>query len=257
MSGGFTQDSEDGALLDMYVLAAADVPEPRICFLPTAMGDNRGYINMFEGTFAHYPCSTDCLNVIQPSLSPKKMAEKILTSDIIYVGGGNSKSMLALWREWGIDEALKEAYEQGVVLAGCSAGLVCWFEQCITDSIADRYSVMPCLGLLSGSATPHYGSLRQKAYHKALQLDLIAPGYGVEDSVALHFENDRLIRAVSSDAEAGASYVYKSESGKIEEEPVRTEYLGDREVFEKLVGAVIFPDLMEESSPLIQEVYQE
>lgn len=84
------------------------------------------------------------------------MEDFILTKDIIYVGGGNTKNLLALWKEWGLDIILKKAWNQGIVLAGISAGSICWFEAGVTDSYGDRLEPIKCLGFLKGSNCPHY-----------------------------------------------------------------------------------------------------
>jgi len=92
------------------------------------------------------------------SIYDREDQEKVLDQDVIYVGGGNTRALLVLWREWGLDRVLREAWESGIVLAGISAGSICWFEHGITDSIAGRLTAMPCLGLLAGSNCPHYDS---------------------------------------------------------------------------------------------------
>src|SRR5690606_14662605 len=115
------------------ILQSAQKRNPTICFLPTASGDDVGIIHLFMHTFKKYPCVPKYLNILSPNV--KHMDDFLLSSDIIYVGGGNTKSMLALWKEWGIDKILKQAYESGIILSGVSAGFVCWFETCITDSI--------------------------------------------------------------------------------------------------------------------------
>ncbi len=102
----------------------------------------------------------------------------VLAQDVVYVGGGNTKSMLAVWREWGLIEILKEAYGSGIVLGGQSAGAICWFEQGVTDSWADRLRPLDCMGFLPGSCCPHYdGEVeRRPAYHALIQQGQIRSG---------------------------------------------------------------------------------
>jgi len=98
------------------------------------------------------PSWTSLFGIVKPG-----WREHLLAQDIIYVGGGNTRSMICLWREWGADEVLREAYEAGILLCGVSAGAICWFEQGVTDSVWPL-GVLPCLGLLPGSCCPHYDS---------------------------------------------------------------------------------------------------
>jgi dipeptidase E len=129
----------------------------------------------------------------------------------LYVGGGNTKSLIALWKEWELDRILKEAGENGIILAGLSAGSICWFEQGVTDSIPGQLFVLQCLGLLKGSNCPHYDSEpeRRPAYHQLLSQGLISPGYATDDNVGLHFVGDKLEKIVSSRPQAKAYRVEK------------------------------------------------
>jgi peptidase E len=149
-----------------------------------------------------------------------------MAQDIIYVGGGNTKSMLALWREWGLDEILHEAWYKGIVLAGLSAGAICWFEQGVTDSIPGQLNPLPCLGFLSGSCCPHYDGQteRRPAYHHLMNEGKITPGYGIDESAALHFIGDELNCVVSANSEAKAYRVAKI-SGEIREETIMPRHL--------------------------------
>lgn len=241
--GGFTM--ERSPLLDLYVLASSPNKNPEICFLPTASADNAGYIEYFENVFGQYPCKPKHLEIFSPSV--RNMEKFLLTSDIIYVGGGNTKSMLALWREWGVDKILKQAYEQGTVLAGVSAGFVCWFEECVTDSIPHKYTAMSCLGFLKGSGCPHYTNAkgRPEAYHRLLEKGSISDGYAADDGVALHFVDGKLERAVSSRSDAGAYHLYRDMNLKVEEELIKPLYLGEEENFQKFIDLPLFAELRE------------
>lgn len=241
--GGFTM--ETSPLLDLYVLAASTKHNPSICFLPTASGDNSGYIHHFNSVFGEMPCQTSYLSVVNPTI--RNMEKLLLDSDIIYVGGGNSKSMLGLWREWGIDKVLTEAYKQGVILAGVSAGFVCWFNKCVTDSIPHTYTALDCLGLLPGTGCPHYNhGGRREAFHKLLNSGKVENGYAADDSVALHFIDGKFARAVSSDPEAKAYYVHK-ENDTITEDIIVPAYLGEEVNFNKYIMSII------DTEPMIQD----
>jgi dipeptidase E len=238
--GGFMM--ENNPLLDLYILAAAKKDNPKICFLPTASGDDPGCIHHFEQVFGTYPCVPTYLSVMHPNVSD--MAEVLLESDIIYVGGGNTKSMLGLWREWGVDKILKQAYEKGVILAGVSAGFVCWFEECVTDSIPGKFTSMNCLGLLPGSGCPHYDGQegRPAAYHKLLADGTVSNGYAADDGVGLHFIDGKLYKVISSRENATAYRVSREMSGKTEEEALVPEYLGSDENFNKYIMSTLFKD---------------
>lgn len=150
-----------------------------------------------------------------------------MEQDVIYVGGGNTKSMLALWREWNLDKILRKAYEKGTVLAGISAGANCWFEQCSTDSIPGKLQMLSGLGILDGSFCPHYDgeAERRPSLHKLMSKGKIIRGYAADDGAAAHFVEGELAFAVSSRPQAKVYRVNKLEE-KIVEEVVETRYLG-------------------------------
>ena len=151
--GGFSMEP-DNLALDRYVLQQAQKPVPSVCFLPTASADSESYCMRFLTAFSTFECHPSYMSLFK--LPTRDVEGFLLSKEVIYVGGGNTKSMLALWREWGLDVILRKAWEQGVVLAGLSAGAICWFEQGVTDSIPGDLTALPCLGLLAGSCCPHY-----------------------------------------------------------------------------------------------------
>ena len=120
-------------------------------------------------------------------------------ADIIFVGGGNTKSMLAVWKEWKLDKLLMKAYNRGVVLSGVSAGAICWFETGVTDSWASNLNVIDCLGMLKGSCCPHYNSEknRRPSVHKYITEKRLSSVYAIEDGAAVHFKNDVAYKNIS------------------------------------------------------------
>jgi len=231
--GGFTMEPKN-PLLDLYILGAAPVKNPKICLLATASGDNPQYHYFFETVFSQYPCRPVTLETFSPTVAD--MEDFLLDCDIIYVGGGNTKSMLAVWREWGIDLILKQAYEKGIILAGVSAGFVCWFEQCLTDSIPNKFTAMNCLGILPGSSCPHYDGQegRTVAYKSLIKKDILSSGYAADDGVGLHFVDGKLINCVSSRKNVAGYHVYKN-NDIIKEDLITPQYLGDDENFKKYI----------------------
>jgi dipeptidase E len=150
-----------------------------------------------------------------------------MTKQIIAMGGGgNTRSMLTLWREWGLDEIFRAAWNSGDILAGLSAGAICWFEQGVTDSVPGRLETLSCLGFLPGSCCPHYDgeSDRRPAYHRLLSRGEILPGFGVDDGAALHFVGKDLKCVVSSRPNARA-YVVEKISDEVKERPLESIYL--------------------------------
>jgi dipeptidase E len=203
--GGFSNDPEapDGRLLDQVILDATGRPNPRICFVGTAGGDVDSYVVRFYRAFAGR-AETHDLNLFYRPRHPG-LREFILGMDAIYVGGGSTLNLLAIWREHGLDAILAEAWQAGVVLAGMSAGFVCWFEWPVTDSFGDG-SLRPIrgLGLLPGSACAHYGDpMRRSTYPRLVREGLVA-GVAAEDGVALVFDGTSLVEAVSSSADGHA-----------------------------------------------------
>ena len=222
--GGFSMEPEN-SLLDKYILEQAGKKTPKICFIPTASGDADGYIERFYESFRKLDCYPAHLSLFSPNFPD--LEEYVLMQDILYVGGGNTRNMLVLWREWGLDTILRKAYEQGMILAGLSAGSNCWFEEGHTDPINAPLRKIDCLGFLPGSHCPHYNGEeeRRPSYKALVGKGEMKPGYAVDDSCALHFIDGELERAVSSKPEAKA-YTVNAEGGFAVETELATVYLG-------------------------------
>ena len=221
--GGFSMEPGNPAM-DRYIRDQSGKAHPKVCFLPTAGGESPEYIIRFYEAFTALECHPSHLSLF--SLLTADLASFLLEKDIIYVGGGNTKSMLALWREWRLDEILRQAWEAGVVLAGLSAGAICWFEQGVTDSVPGQLGPLDCLGYLEGSCCPHYDAEteRRPAYHRLLRTGAIEPGYALDDGAALHFIGESLHRVVTSRPEAQAHAV-KVVAGDIREQSLENTYL--------------------------------
>lgn len=197
--GGFVTTSSDDKAKNIgnYIIEQSGKKNPKICFLPQASAESKEYTVWFYKTFlalGAQPSDVSLFGRVAPTWK-----EQLLTSDIIYVGGGNTRSMLALWREWGVDTVLRQAYEQGTVLAGVSAGAICWFEQGITDSVWPL-GVLDCLGFLQGSCCPHYdGEPERRPAYLAFSLNNeVLPGIALQDHVAAHFIDGTLHRVVAA-----------------------------------------------------------
>ena len=185
MGGGSFSAEPEGSRLDAYVLALSGQPRPKICFLPTASGDAAVYITKFYEAFGERAQAAHLGLFGRPRTD---MAAVLTGQDIIYVGGGNTANMLAVWRVHGIDRILREAWERGVILTGVSAGMICWFEAGVTDSFGPLAALRDGLGFLSGSACPHYdGEMDRRPTYQSLVRAGFAEGYAADDGAALHF----------------------------------------------------------------------
>ena len=211
---GFLAEPRNYAL-EKYILDQTGKERPNVLMIPTARGDDAEYVAKFHAAFGELGASTQHLPLFHRTPDLRSL---LLAQDAIFVGGGNTKSMLAVWREWGLPEILKLAHDSGVVLGGQSAGAICWFEEGVTDSWADRLRPLDCMGFLPGSCCPHYDgeAERRPAYHAFVLGGEIKPGYAIEDAVAVHFKNGRLERVVSKKAGATAYYV-SAEEGPVKE----------------------------------------
>lgn len=220
--GGFLAEPRNSAL-EKYILDQTGKERPNVLMIPTARGDNADYVAKFHAAFSALGAKTQHLPFFDRTPDLRSL---ILAQDAIFVGGGNTKSMLAVWREWGLPQLLEEAYESGIVLGGQSAGAICWFEQGVTDSWADRLRPLDCMGFLAGSCCPHYdGEVeRRPAYHALVKSGDLKAGYAIEDAVAAHFRNGHLERVVSKKHGARAYYVSVDE-GIMKEEPLEVTLL--------------------------------
>ena len=175
--------------IEKYIINQSKSKNPKICFIPTATGDDNGYINNFYRAFNSLACIPSDISFFKRTIDLRK---HILDQDIIFVGGGNTKSMLAVWREWGLDVILKEAYDKGVIMSGVSAGAICWFEQGITDSWSHDLAIMDCLGFVNGTCCPHYDEEpnRRPFVSHALKNKSIDSCISIEGFNALHLVDD-------------------------------------------------------------------
>ncbi len=224
--GGFSMEPEN-PLLDLYVLSLARRQPPKVCFVPTASGDAQSYRDRFYCAFAKFECSPIHLSLFEPPATDLRAF--VMEQDVIYVGGGNTRNLLALWCEWGLDRIFYEAGQAGTVLSGVSAGSICWFEEGVTDSYSKTdLRPLQCLGFLSGSNCPHYDGepLRRPTYQELIREGRLKSGYGVDDSAALHFVDGELVKVVSSRQKATAYFVQRAVDG-IRERSLKAEFLGD------------------------------
>jgi dipeptidase E len=183
--------------------AVLELAGPRVCFVPTASGDEEWQLVRFYESFGHRAAASHV------SFNPwprDDLREHVLSQDVIYVSGGNTANALAVWRVHGFDRVLREAWARGILLCGWSAGMICWFEAGVTDSFGPQLEGMrDGLGFLPGSACPHYdGEERRRSVYTELVANGFPPGYAADDGAALHFVGTALqeVVAVADDARA-------------------------------------------------------
>jgi dipeptidase E len=224
--GGFSMEPEN-PLLDEFVLSLARSPSPRVCFVPTASGDADGYVARFYRAFSALDCRPTDLALFERTV--EDLEPFVLSQDVVYVGGGNTAAMLAVWRAHGLDGILARAWTEGVVLCGLSAGMNCWFEESVTDSFgaARLAALSDGLGLLPGSCCPHYDGeeKRRPAFHRFIESGELSGGWAADDGAALVFSGTTLDEVVSSRAGAAAYRVEKDGSG-VGERRLDARYLG-------------------------------
>jgi len=213
--GGFSLDPDD-PILDRYILEQTKKARPKVCFLPQAGSESVEYLIKFYRSFAALGAEPSDLSLFR--LPTADLADFLLKKDVLYVGGGNTKSMLALWRAWELDVILRQAWEAGVVLAGLSAGAICWFESGVTDSVPGALTALPCLGFLPGSCCPHYDMepYRRPSYHRLVREGQLGPGYALDDGAAIHFVEGEAHAVLSSRPDATAYQVVR-EDGAVHE----------------------------------------
>jgi dipeptidase E len=231
MGGGGFQMEPDNPLLDDHVLALAREGSgrqvPRICLIPTATGDDHEVIADFERLFAAPRAEPRVLRLF--GRTDDDLAAVLREQDAVYVPGGSTENLLALWRLHGLDGALREAWEDGVVLAGMSAGAICWFDAATTDSFGPTLRPLRGgIGILEGTFIPHlHGEAQRLPLLRRLVADRTIPsGYGVDDGAALVFRDRELVEVVTSRKDSGACRVEPDGAGGATETPLPTRYLG-------------------------------
>jgi dipeptidase E len=231
-SGFLSEEPWVEPVIARHLFSLTGKAEPRICLLATASGDSSAIIETFYRIMGRYPCRASHLNMFAPSTSD--FARFFSGHDIVYVAGGATRNLMSVWKDWKLDEALRTAWDAGVILSGESAGLNCWFESCITDSLPEKLLPLSCLGFLKGSACPHYDPQldRPALFNRPLLFrSLIAsgeipgPGIAVQSHVALHYVEDQLVDVVTDKKGSRAFKVERVPNGYLET-PIDARYIG-------------------------------
>ena len=214
--GGF---SDDDPRLDRYVVDLAGTSSTKVCFVPTASGDATAYVERFEDACVSRGWTSSVLTLFDRHVAD--VGAFLGEQDVIYVGGGNTANMLAVWRIHGVDAALRAAWEAGVVLCGVSAGGNCWFDASTTDSygIGRADALEDGLGFLEGSFCPHYDGEpeRRPSFHRLVASGALPGGIACDDLAAVHFSGTQLVEAIAAEPRAGAYRVKRSGAQAVEE----------------------------------------
>jgi peptidase E len=195
-----------------------------VCFLPTAVGDDPAAIVSF---YERFPASLSEPSHLELFGVPRAgIREHLLAQDAIYVSGGNSANMLAVWRVHGVDGVLREAWDAGIVLGGPSAGALCWFEGAVTDSFGPDLALLDDgLGFLRGSFCPHYdGEPERRPTYERLIREGLAAGYAADDAVGIHFRGTELAEVVS-EREGATAYRVELVGDDVRETPLEARLL--------------------------------
>jgi aminopeptidase N len=203
--GGFGRNPNHRKI-EKYILELTGKEKPNVVFFPTASAENQAYIIQFYKCFTKMSCEPSHVTFFQRT---PRLDSIINKADVIYVGGGNTKSMLAVWQEWKLDKLLLKAYNNGKILCGVSAGAICWFEQGITDSWASNLNVMDCLGFLPEMACPHYQEEKDRRpdVHKMLKQGKCGPGWAIDGGAAIHFKNGKYYKSIQFYSDSYVHYV--------------------------------------------------
>jgi len=209
-----------------YTAELTGKERPKICFLPTALGDNQGYIDFWYQQCEGLSLDPYVMKVWVDSYGEQRSFDEILLGmDAIMVGGGNTLNMLGIWKAQGIDNILRQAYKNGIVLAGGSAGSLCWFNAGTSDSRPKELSIVEGLSFLDFSHCPHYSSepTRRPMYHQNIVIGQLTDGYACDDLSGVIFVNDEYSHAMTLMSEHNSYFVYKKE-GLIVEQKLDAEF---------------------------------
>lgn len=200
----FQMRPENEALHD-YIVSLLDRAEPRICLMPTASGDPQDQISAFHSAMERRGCVPSSISLFRLGDRPVDFAEHLLAQDAIYVTGGSMVNLLALWREHGIDEIMREAHDRGILLCGYSAGSMCWFEAGVSRG-GGAPAPFNGIGLLEGSHCVHYSQdpARRDAYRRSIGSGEIPAGLALDDHAAALLRDGELVEAVRATETASA-----------------------------------------------------
>ena len=196
--GGFSMSDDGCSLIDDYLIQLTGAERPKVCFVPTASGDSPTYCERFQQAFAGR-AQTSVLSLFGQDPWGYTDPSMLLDQDLVYVGGGSTANLLAVWRHHGLPDILHQACAQGTVLAGISAGMNCWFQASSTDSYGPLAPLRDGLGFLPGGACPHLlgEEDRRASLRRWVATGQMPMTYAADDHVALVWRDGAFVEAVS------------------------------------------------------------
>ncbi len=227
VAGGGILAGDPELRLLRFILSLTGKEDPVVCCLPTASGDNLERLVVWYEVMNTLPCRPRHVRLFGPTAKARSYEKQLLAVDAIIVPGGNGLNMMAAWKAQGVDAILRTAWERGIVLAGESAGMNCWFEQAVGDSRPEWLSVLDCLGWLKGSACPHYHAEEarwQRGFHQLLKDAEIKDGIACDDGAGVLFEGEKATRVVSITSNATA-YKVRRDGAQVAEEALKADVL--------------------------------
>ena len=211
----------DGYVAELAKKHAGD-KRANALFIGTASHDSMPYFNSFRKTYTSvYDIKAEVALIVYGEMNIERIAEKINNADCLYIGGGDTVYMLEKWKETGLDKLIIDAYNRGVIIAGLSAGAICWFTDMYTDyeimrGQSSEYVLKKGLGILKGTMCPHFDE-REEDFFRAVEKENIQDAYAVENDCALVFKNGQLCEVVSENKSA---YVVKYDGNSVTKEKI-------------------------------------
>jgi len=224
--GGFIPQAWQPSLMPPYLLGLSPAKSPKICWLGPASGENPNSFEGWQREMQRHDCRAYHFNIYQPATLD--FAGYLSEMDIIFVGGGSTKNLMALWREWDFAPALRVAWDAGAILSGESAGMICWFQSGLTDSFPEVLGPVKGLGFLPGSANPHYNIRpdRQSRYRELIANGTLdSPGLALDQDTSVLYRDGAIAEIVSARKTAGAWRLTRTPTG-YEETKLPVRYLG-------------------------------
>jgi dipeptidase E len=212
--GGGEITREETKPIDQYICDTIDSQVPRVLFVPTASGDAAGYCDQFDSYYGDtLGCQTRHLMLHDEEVEKEQIPSDIDWADAVYVGGGSLPLLISCWREYGVDQLLYEAYQEGTIMSGLSAGAMCWFASGLSDSIDEvEFALVDCLNWIENLAcTPHATAGRRSSFQDQLGTEGMS-GIALEDGCAIEITDNQYRILTVTEEETAYSYRYSDGS---------------------------------------------